>query len=414
MSNALAVAAITTTLQAILSQSITADTHGDLHDTTITFLPLDKARGTNTSNQLNLFLYQIMRSAAWSNSDMPRQVRPGETAFPPLALNLYYLVTAFGRDNDVSRPFGHQLLGKAMLTLHDHMLISPEDIRAATVATLPNSDLDRQVEHLRITFQPLSLDELSKLWTGFAMQLRLSAAYEVSVALIDSQSSTKSPLPVLTRGQGDSGVRSVASLTPPFPALESIDVPRQQASALLNDAVILRGHDLDGTNVGVLFKHPLWTAPIETPIASGPDATATAVRVTIPNDPVNWPAGIYTVQVLVQRTGDSFRRTTNQLAFSLAPTITITPATAPAGNITYSVTCSPEVRPQQRAALLFGSQEILAAEHAAQTSALTFAAVGAVPGDYFVRLRVDGVDSLLLDKTATPPVFDPTQKVTVT
>ena len=31
-----------------------------------------------------------------------------------------------------------------------------------------------------------------------------------------------------------------------------------------------------------------------------------------------------------------------------------------------------------------------------------------------MRLRVDGVDSLLVDKTVTPPVFDPAQKVTVT
>jgi hypothetical protein len=31
-----------------------------------------------------------------------------------------------------------------------------------------------------------------------------------------------------------------------------------------------------------------------------------------------------------------------------------------------------------------------------------------------VRLRVDGVDSLLVNRAVTPPVFDQTQKVTVT
>jgi hypothetical protein len=412
MSNSLAIAAVTTTLQSILVQNLTAEP--DLNDTTVTFLPLDKARGNNTNNQVNLFLYQIMRNPAWSNREMPRQAKPGETGFPPLPLNLYYLVTAFGRDNDATQPFGHQLLGKAMLTLHDHMLLSSDEISAATAATLPRNDLARQVERVRITFQPLSLDELSKLWTGFAMQLRLSAAYEVAVALIESTQPLKAPLPTLTRGKGDSGVRSVADLTPPFPALESIELPNQQSSALLNDPLILRGHDLDGTNVGVVFNHPLWAAPVEIAIPAGPNATATAVQVAIPNDAVNWPAGIYTAQVLVQRTGDSFRRASNELPFSLAPKITIAPPTAVHGDITYTVTSSPEVRPEQRASLLFGSAEILADDHLTQTNTLTFQVMGAVAGEYFVRLRVDGADSLLVNKAVTPPLFDPTQKVTVT
>src|SRR5262249_22123103 len=100
--------------------------------------------------------------------------------------------------------------------------------------------------------------------------------------------------------------------------------------------------------------------------------------------------------------------------FSLAPAMTITPATAPAGSITYTVACRPDVRPQQRASLLLGSQEILAQPHVTQTATLTFAAIVATAGDYFVRLRVDGVDSLLVNRAVQRPVFDATQKVTAT
>ena len=75
MSNSLAIAATTQTLQAILLASVTADP--DLNDTTVTVLPLDKARGNNNANQLNLFLYQITRNAAWSNRDIPRSSRLG-------------------------------------------------------------------------------------------------------------------------------------------------------------------------------------------------------------------------------------------------------------------------------------------------------------------------------------------------
>ena len=413
MSNSLAIAAVTTTLQQILTTGVTADP--DLNDTTVTILPLDKARGNNTNNQLNLFLYQVLRSAAWANRDMPRQVQPGETGMPPLPLNLWYLLTAFGRDNDATQPFGHQLLGKAMSVLHDHAVLSSDDIKNATAAALPRADLDRQLERVRITLQPLSIDEISKLWTGFATQYRLSAAYEISVALIESTLPVTTPLPTLTRGKSDQGISSQPDLRSPFPNLTGIVIPNQNPSASLGDPIALLGDRLDGTNVGVVFNHPLWTAPVEIPIPAGPDATATQVNVTIPNAPAVWPAGFYTVWVAVQRAGDSFRRVTNQLALPLAPSMTIAPPSSPAAaNITYTATVAPDVHPEQRASLLLGSQEILADPHPVQIGTLTFQSGPITAGDYYVRLRVDGVDSLLVDRTVKPPVFKPTQKVTVT
>lgn len=413
MSNALAIAAATATLRQILLQGVTADP--DLNDATVTIQPLDKARGTNTVNQLNLFLYQIQRNPAWVNSDMPQQVQSGETGFPPLPLNLWYLLTAFGRNDDAdnsAQPFGHHLLGKAMNILHDHPVLSAAEIVAATQTILPKSDLDRQIERIRITFQPLSVEEIYRLWTGFATQYRLSAAYEVAVTLIDSTRATRAPIPALTRGKSDQGIASQPDLTPPFPGLQTITPPDNQPSARLNDLVTLTGYHLDGTNVGVRFNHALWTAPIE--IAPEPGGTATQLSVRIPNNPSAWPAGFYVVEVLVQRPGESYRRSTNQLTLSLAPSITITPTSAPAGNITYAVTSVPDVRPTQRAALLLGDQETLAKDHPAQTATLTFVADNMTAGNYYVRLRVDGVDSLLVDRSVTPPVFTPTQRVTVT
>ena len=65
MSNSLAIAAVTATLQSILQRTVV--TEADLADTKVTILPLDKARVGLTVNQLNLFLYQISRDAAFSN-----------------------------------------------------------------------------------------------------------------------------------------------------------------------------------------------------------------------------------------------------------------------------------------------------------------------------------------------------------
>ncbi|MGH9429916.1 MAG: DUF4255 domain-containing protein [Terriglobia bacterium] len=405
MSNALAIAAVTATLEAIVGKAVTADP--DLNDTQMTALPPDKARGAITTNQLNLFLYQILPDAAWRNMDVPTQVKPGETGMPPLALTLHYLMTAYARENDTSEPFDHHLLGKAMSVLYDHALLGPDEIKLA----LPGSGLERQVERARITLQPLSVEEISKLWTGFATQYRLSVGYEVSVALIDSTQPVKTPLPVLTRGTQDRGPSSQADLIPPFPALDTVLLPNQQPSARLGDTLTLAGHDLDGTNLGVMFDHALWTSPQE--VAPSPGGTSTQLTVTIPNLPAAWPAGFYTLAVLVQRPGETYRRTTNQLSFSLAPGIAIAPNTAPAGNVTFTVTCSPEVWPQQSVSLLLGDQDLPSPSVLSKTATLTFT-TSLVKGDYFVRLRVDGVDSLLVDRSVTPPVFDPTQKVTIT
>ena len=137
MSNPLAIAATTLTLQAILQSGVLSDPEDtDLADTTVTILPPDKARGNSSANQLNLFLYQNLPNAAWRNMNIPSQVAQGETGTPPLALTLHYLLTAFGKDNDTTLPFGHHLLGKAMSILYDHALLGPDEIRAATAASL--------------------------------------------------------------------------------------------------------------------------------------------------------------------------------------------------------------------------------------------------------------------------------------
>jgi hypothetical protein len=405
MSNALAIAATTATLQAILSKAIGGDP--DLSDTAYTMLPPDKARTGHTTNQLNLFLYQILPNAAWRNWNAPTQVKPGESGMPPLAINLHYLLTVYGRDNDNSQPFDHHLLGRAMSTLHDHALLGPDEIRLA----FPGSDLERQVERVRITLQPLTIEEISKLWTGFATQYRLSVGYEVSVALIDSTQPVRAPLPTLTRGAKDSGPAAQSNLVSPFPALVGVAPPNQQDGARLGDPLTISGFHLDGTGVGVLFDHPLWATPIER--APDPGGTATQLTVGIPNLPATWPAGMYTLGVLVQRPGESFRRATNLVPFPLAPAITIAPTSAAAGTITFTITVSPQVLPAQQVSLLVGDLDIPAAPIAAAASTLSFTATLA-QGDYFVRLRVDGVDSLLIDHTVAPPVFDTTQKVTVT
>lgn len=426
MSDFLALAAITTTLRNLLDNQINADIAG----TTITTRPLDRAREGVTGNQVNLFLYHTAVNTAWRNQDIPWKVRPGETGFPPLALTLHYLITAFyGEDEDgidtttdATRILGtHRLLGRAMSTFHDFPLLDA----AAINSVLPSNDQLAhpydQVERVRITPQVLTLDEISKLWSGFQSEFRPSAAYEVSVALIESSRPAKSPLPVLRRGDQDQGVFTQPGLSP---TLLDIRPPNSKPAAELGDTLSISGSNLDGTGFTLQLRHALLPDPIELPPLPG--ATFDSLQIELPDTsdepqvPSEWPAGIYTLSVLVQKPGLP-PWSSNAQPFALAPQITITAPpgnTASQGSVTVELECVPQVRNTQRAVLLFGDREIpldtlTTPGDPTAPSFLTFQ-VDATPGVYVLRLRVDGVDSIPVDFSSPLPQFASNQKLTVT
>ena len=423
MSNEFAIAAVTRTLRNLLNQIISADFSSVPADTrptaeiSVTTLPLDKVRnGDSSRNQVNLFLYHAEPNAAWRNMDMPRRVRPGETGHPPLALNLFYLITAYGQDD--SELIGHLLLGMAISILHDHPLLSRGEIESALSA----SGLHQQIERIRLNPQPISLDETSKLWTGFQTEYRLSAAYEVSVVLIDSKRPTRTPLPVLRRGGEDQGVFAVAG---PSPVLRAINLPNHKPSAELGDILTLEGSALTADLSLRLSNEHLPEPLILTPLPGGNEVEMqvqlpdTAVAAEVPSQ---WAAGFYTLTAVVQRPNLP-AWTTNALSFALAPQVeSLSPTTIAIGSLpaVLTLTCIPQVRPEQNVSLLFANREIAPdsistpADPTAVTT-LTFTIDNVPEGEYVVRLRVDGADSIpVIFSDTTPPQFDENQKVTIT
>jgi len=77
------------------------------------------------------------------------------------------------------------------------------------------------------------------------------------------------------------------------------------------------------------------------------------------------------------------------------------------------VNCKPNVGPDQDCALLLGPAPVVLPPRAGPLAALTFTVPYAVKGKYPVRLRVDGVDSLLIDAATIPPKYDPDQVVEI-
>jgi hypothetical protein len=208
-------------------------------------------------------------------------------------------------------------------------------------------------------------------------------------------------------------------LGPPVPTAFRVEPPPDQVSARLGETVRIEGAHLEGTGVQVRFSHPLLDDPIVVDVGVNQDASAVAVE--LPSDAAAdaaWPAGVWTARVALAPPGDPVVRETNPAAFVLAPEPVLAPAPAivrdaGTGAVTVTMQARPRVRPTQRAVLALDGDAATAEPRTAATDPLVFT-FGRVPGgERRVRLTVDGAESRLVDRSTSPPAFDPTQVVEV-
>jgi hypothetical protein len=125
----------------------------------------------NSSNRLSLWLYQVTENEFLKNQPPARSNGVEATQFPPLPLNLHYLITPFAATGQGDL----LLLGKTMQVLHENASVLLRD---------PAREL---AEELRILLCNLLLDQLSRVWEALREPYRLSVAYEVRVTRVDSQ-----------------------------------------------------------------------------------------------------------------------------------------------------------------------------------------------------------------------------------
>ena len=126
----------------------------------------------NDNVRLSLFLYQVRENAYLRNQDM-EQIDSTHLRYPPLPLELYYMLTAYPSSGITDRTERteeeHRILGKAIQILYDNIILTISDYE------------------LRITLNTMSLDDMTKIWTTFqGKSYRPSACYLVTPVYIDS------------------------------------------------------------------------------------------------------------------------------------------------------------------------------------------------------------------------------------
>ncbi|MGW0522253.1 DUF4255 domain-containing protein [Crossiella sp. NPDC003009] len=406
MSNARVIEAVTQILKGILQSG--ADR---VHDgVRATAMPPDQVGATGHEVQLNLFLYQTTVDGSWRNDPFPADgSRRGEAGFPPLPLVLRYLVTPVVRDGD--ELVAHRVLGGALRALHDHPVLSGAELKRKA----PYARVSAEVESVSLAPLPSGTDELTNLWSAFQSPYRMSVAYEARVVLIESEREARAPVPVLRRGEDDRGPVAVPEVGTGFPSLDTVEAVHDHPAALLGEQVLMRGTNLDGREVEVRLAHPLLPATIPATITQN---SATHLAFRVPAEAAATPAGFWTATVLLT-SAEGDRLHSNAIPVGVAPRITsrmplvVHRNRDAEGSAEVALTVEPLVRPEQRVFLLLGSRAVPPRPITEATGALVFRVPFAEVGTHLARVRVDGVDSRLVDREPDIPVFDATQRVEV-
>lgn len=425
MSNYLAIATVTATLNELLRPNVESEVTGAAMTTVRPndpILDLIGALGVNT------FLYQVTPNSAYRNDDLPTRRADGTVVeCPQVALDLHYLLTFYGDENTLEP---QRLLGSVVRTLHARPLLTRQAIgntvgNVGSFSYLEGSNLADQIESVKFTPTSLNLEELSKLWSVFFQAAyRLSVAYVANLVLIEADDNPQQALPVRER--------NVYVRTFRHPVVEGVETnagpnnPIFSSSALILQGKRLRG-DVTALRIGeaeyTLAGANLGDKRIEIDLSSVAPTTG-ALR-----------AGMQALQVihrLLMGTPPTEHEgvESNAMPLLLRPTIsqTVPPAydiqlsslqIDPDGNFrTVTVTLDPEVGARQRVVLIlneFGNAtdpagySFMADTRSAAGNNVIFTIPDDVlnSGDFIVRVQVDGAQSVpVRDPDELSPTFN--------
>lgn len=436
MGNALGIASVTHVIKDLLNDGLINQNVSEVLDTAIrvSSLPPGQLEGSNDSiqSQLNFFMFRVSTNSGWSNIGYPSRNGRGDiTGNPPLALDLHYLLTAFGEDE----LHAEILLGYGMQLLHENPVLGRELIQhSLSPATVDDPDgrlptsllqlsisgLADQIEQIKITPDPINTEELSKLWSAFQTRYRPCAAYKVTVILIESSKSVIAPLPVTNRNVYVFPFRNPTIHKIASQRTESDPISKNR-SILVNNFLILKGNQLKSPGVFVKI------GDLEI-ILDETDIRDNQLRFQL-LDTYGLKAGIHGIQVIQPlRVGippdeREFKGASSNLqAFVLSPEIlnsAVTTGVIANGNLISAeieLEVRPHVHPGQRVILLLNQIDPDSGTDPVSYSfplssslfegtddpidTLHFEANRIRPGSYLLRIQVDGAASPLFTNTS--------------
>ncbi|MGK7890291.1 MAG: DUF4255 domain-containing protein [Leptolyngbyaceae cyanobacterium] len=416
MSNHLAFATVTATLQRTLQAAIQADVDGAR---ATTLRPNDIGNGTPESG-VNIFLYQIITNPALHNIDATPMRSRGNPVKRQAALDLYYILSFYGNDNEL---IPQRLLGSVVKTLNDHRVMTADMIREtcdrSTLTVLRQSNLANQVQQISIMPLDLTLEDLSKTWgVFFQTPYVLSIAYKVLVVLVEGEEGFKRPLPIRQRQMGD-----LAAPLLNRPTIEQAFAQEGRFQPIVaNSTLEIRGKYLKGDRLTQVRIGHLEITP--------PEVSETCILLPLSIVPLNLlHVGVQTLQVVhpahdidpIERSPDTRRSVeSNATSFILCPTLESLDITDMSGTELdlrsgrLWLHLNVKVRPKQRVVVALNEWStqkpmayLLEADtRLKDTQDIVVEFQDVKSGDYLVRAIVDGAESPLeIDSDRTSPTY---------
>lgn len=136
---------------------------------------------------LTVFLYQVIENIHFNNQEM--QIKNSTTLKqPPIALDLYYMITPHIISSDSfteSTKQAHVTLGRVIQILNDNSILTGSVLKGS----LAGSN-----DEIHIILTSMSLDDMTKIWTTFQGKSFMSSiCFIVTPVLIDSSRETTVP-----------------------------------------------------------------------------------------------------------------------------------------------------------------------------------------------------------------------------
>ena len=412
MSNYLAIATVTASLQKLLQDTIKDEVEAA---TVTTVRPDAVGRGTPETG-VNIFLYRVA-PVQWNNADLPGRRSPGQSLKKPyIALDLNYILTCYGNEA-ILEP--QRLLGGVIRTLYSKPILDKEIIQSTILdrnyGYLSESNLAEQVQSVKFIPLSLSTEDLSKIWSVlFQTPYSLSVAYQASTVLIESEAIPRRALPVRR------SVPRVASVKPTISEIVSRDElikiwgSTKEQPILVNSNIDIFGKELSGG----LTKLRIGTEEVQPQLVSDRKISINLGSVS----PNLLRAGVQGIQV-IQRDSQNNRRLreSNVLPFILLPTIetvqvsSVESTERNSRSALISILVKPTIGKTQTVVVLLNEISSLnPAEYFFEipprpedTNQITTNISEIKPGNYLVRISVDGLENLLtVDNDSNSPTFE--------
>ncbi|MBI9048815.1 MAG: DUF4255 domain-containing protein [Anaerolineaceae bacterium] len=248
MSNFLSIATVTEAFRQVLNEAATSSGVSGASATAVR-----PTSGTNNGQPgnppvagVNIYLYQVTPNGTFRNVDAPTRRNDGTLLTPTRsAYDLHYLLSFYGSDVNLEP---QRIMGNVIRVLHSVPVLTHKRVESVKMSFpfLATSNLETEVDTVKLSMLPLNLEELSKIWSVFFQTTySLSVAFQASVVFIDGTEISSPALPVNSRNV----------YVRPFEQPQIDQILSQKSptdDALLNqpivvgDRIVLTGKQLEG------------------------------------------------------------------------------------------------------------------------------------------------------------------------